>query len=340
MAEIADDFLNASTDMAVVHRRVVRVGAAAAWFAATMFLGIGLFAGNPELIVQTIAPVLIGAFMTAQFLLDREDAYIGLTAAALVIVVFYSVIGTSDTIIPASVGLVIICALATVFVESRVVTAVVIIGVSLFLVPLLWGLTLGQSVVLGAALSLSFVTASVIFISVRSALAQLRTRFQMLFELSPTAVMEEDWSEAIEYVRSEYTGRPDRIRPFLLAYPAVVGRAVSRARITKVNRAAVALFGARDDEELLGLRSGDKVNEENNEVFVDALVALYEGRTEFDSDVRTQTLDGRSIWLQARAVDTSTEGGASRIIIAMADITHIRERNETMTNLILSLIHI
>ena len=47
----------------------------------------------------------------------------------------------------------------------------------------------------------------------------------MLFEQSPAAVLEEDWSEAIAYVRSEYSGKSSRIRQFLLAYPTVVRRA-------------------------------------------------------------------------------------------------------------------
>jgi hypothetical protein len=244
MADFADAFLKADSDMFLVHRRVVRVGAGAAWFAAAAFVLIGLISGSSTLVLQAIAPVLIGAFMTAQILAERENAYVGLVAAAVGVVVFYVAIGDEDTIVPAGVSLVIICALATVFVATHISQIISVVAVGLFVTPLLWGLSFGEAIGLGIGMSLCFAAASVIFVSVKSALAQLQARFQMLFERSPTAVMEEDWSRAVSYVRSEYTGRPDRIRQFLLAYPAVVRRAVSMAEIVRVNQAAVSLFEA------------------------------------------------------------------------------------------------
>ena len=336
MADFADAFIEADSDLALVHRRVVRVGAGAAWFAATVFLLIGLISGNTILVLQAIAPVLIGAFMTAQILTGRENAYIGLVAAAIGVAVFYALIGNNDTILPAGVSLVIICALAMVFVEARLYQVALVVGIGLFLVPLLWGLSFGEAIGLGIGMSLCFVAASVIFVSVKTALAQLEARFQMLFDHSPTAVMEEDWSEAVAYVRSEHTGRPDRIRQFLLADPAVVHRAVGKANIVRVNSAAVSLFEARTEEDLLGSRNPAKVNGDNLEAFVDALVAIYDGQDVFEQDVLAETFTGRPIWLQVRAVDTSPDGSGSRVIMGLADVTHIKERNEAMSRLVKS----
>lgn len=335
MATFADTLLRAHGDMAAVHRRVVRVGAAAAWFAVLAFLVVGFVAGNESLVLQAISPVLIGGFMTAQVLLGREDASIGLTAAALVVVAFYSLIGDRDTIVPAGVALVIICALAMVFVERHMAVVVAAIGVALFVVPHVWSmLGSGESWSLGIAMSLSFVTTAVIFVSIRSAMTQLDVRFQMLFEQSPTAVMEEDWSEAIAHVRSEYAGKPERIRAFLLAYPSVVRGAVSKARILRVNRAAIDLFEADGPEDLLGLRRPEKVTDQSLEGFAEALAALYEERTNFEHDVLTETLKQRQIWLQIRAADTSPDRPASRLIVGLADITHIKERTEAMARLV------
>ena len=106
MADFADVFVVNDADMEIVHRRVIRVGALAAWFAAVSFVLIGIIAGNSNLVIQAIAPVLIGAFMTAQVLTGRENAYVGLVVAALTITAFYAVVGDHDTIIPAAVALV------------------------------------------------------------------------------------------------------------------------------------------------------------------------------------------------------------------------------------------
>lgn len=334
MASFADTLLSATSNMGVVHRRVVRVGAASAWFATVVFIGVGLFTGNESLVTQSVAPFVAALVMTAQIRLDRENGAVALFTSAVIVMVFYTLLGNQDTILPASVALVIICALAMVFVESKIQLVVAGMGALLFLAPQVWDLEFGQALVLGAVMSLSFVMTTVIFVSVRSATTELHTRFQMLFEHSPTAVMEEDWSEAISYVRSEYTGRPDRIRAFLLAYPAVVRRAVARARIVRANRAAIELLEVEDPAELLGYRDPDKVNEETIEAFVEALVTLYEEGSIFEYDVRARTFKGRPIWIQTRAVDTSPDSSGDRIIMGLADISHIKERNEAMTQLV------
>lgn len=334
MASFVDAFAAADSDMTPVHRRVVRVGAAAAWLVAAALPLIGLAADNPNLTVQAAGPALIGTFMVVQILTGRENAYVSLIGSALVVMITYSLLGERDTLVPAAVALVILSALAMVFIESRVVLAMGIVFGLLLFAPHLWALTLGEAVTLGLGMALSFVTASVIFVAVRSAMARLQVRFQMLFEHSPTAVMEEDWSDAVAYVRSEYAGKPERVKQFLLAYPSVVRRAVSMAKVTRVNRAAVALFEAESDDDLLGPRRADKVTDDNLESFVDALVTLYESRSTFDHDVLSETLGGRPIWLQVRAVDTSETGSGSRILMGLADITHIKERNEAMSRLV------
>lgn len=334
MADFTEAFVADSADMAIVHRRVVRVGALAAWFAGFSFVVIGVLAGNSSLVIQAIAPVLVGAFMTAQVLTRQENAYVGLIAAATIVTLFYTVIGDHDTIIPAGVALVIICALAMVFVESRQKLIVATVALGLFAVPYLWSFGFQDAFGLAIGMSLSFVAASVVFSSVKSAMAQLETRFQMLFELSPGAVLEEDWSDSIAYIRSEYSGRPDRIRSFLLAYPAVVRRAVAKARILRVNKAAVELFESDSPERLLGPRKAEQVTEDNLEPYVEALVTLFEGRVSFEGEVLSETHRGRPIWLQVRAVDTSTDGSGSRVIMGLANITHIKERNQEMDRLV------
>ncbi len=334
MADFVDEFVVDKADMEIVHRHVVQVGALAAWFAAVAFVVIGVVGGNSSLVIQAIAPVLVGAFMTAQILTRRQNAYVGLVAAAVIVMVFYAVLGDHDTIVPAAVALVIVCALAMVFVDSHMRLIVSLVAVGLFAVPYLWALPSDEPFGLALGMSLSFVAASAVFVSVKGAISQLQTRFQMLFELSPAAVMEEDWSEAVAYVRSEYSGRPDRIRQFLLAYPAVVRRAIGKAQVLRVNRAAVSLFEADSDGDLLGPRKAGKVTDENLAPFVEALVTLYEERPSFEGEVLIETFSGRPLWLQVRAVDTSPDGSGSRVIMGLADITHIKERNREMTRLV------
>jgi nitrogen-specific signal transduction histidine kinase len=331
---LAETLLAANTDMRRIHRRVVQVGAAASWTAAAVFLVAGFLGNNDALFVEAVGPIIVAGFMTVLIVLRRENGGMALFASAIVTMVMYTVVGNEDTLLPAALALVIICAIGMLLIERhRVIT---VTGVALFLAvaPLFWSLPLTAAVQLGVVMALAFVMTSAIFFTIRNAATALNVRFQTLFENSPTAVMEEDWTKALAYVKSEYTGRPDRIRAFLMAYPAVVQRAVSQAKIVRVNQAAIALLEADGPEDLLGYRDGDKVTDETLEGFVGALVALYEGRSSFEEDIPALTMKGRSIWLQTRCVNTSPGSTTASILIGLADITHIKARQEAMADLV------
>jgi signal transduction histidine kinase len=331
---MAESVLGASSDLSQLHRRVVRVGAASAWFAASLLLVAGVLSDNQDLFVEAIAPALAAGLMTAQIILKTESGGVALFGSAIVVMVMHIVIGNPNTVLPSALALVVICAIAILLIDSRHMQTISVLAVLLALAPQLWEVSFTEALILGVVMSLSFVMTSIIFLSIRNAATTLNARFQTLFEDSPTAVMEEDWSEALAYLRSEYTGRPDRIRPFLMAYPAVVRRAVSRSRILRVNQAAVDLLEAESATDIQGNRDGSKLTDENIGAFANALATLHEGMTTFEQDVPVITLKGRRIWLQARGVDTSTRDPATTILVGLADVTHIKARQEAMAELV------
>jgi signal transduction histidine kinase len=179
-------------------------------------------------------------------------------------------------------------------------------------------------------MAVSFVMTHFILGSIQTASSALSQRYQMLFEQSPAAVLEEDWSEAIAYVRSEYSGKSSRIRQFLLAYPTVVRRAVSKAKIVRANDAALELLDIRSITRFLGYRDPSIVTEDNLEDFVSALVNLYEGGKTWEREVSVTRRDGDLRWLLYRSVDTSTDTPATTIVSGLADITHMKLHHEAM----------
>ena len=331
---LTESLLSADSDMHRIHRRVVRVGAAAAWVSAAVFLVAGFLSGNSALFIEAIGPTLAAGLMTLQIILHRENAGVALFGAAVVTMVMYGVVGNEDTLIPAALALVVISTIGMLFVETRRGWAVAMAAAALMATPFIWGFGFAEALTLGFVMAISFMVTAAVFLTVRSAAATLNVRFQSLFERSPTAVMEEDWSEAVAYVRSEYTGRADRIEPFLNAYPAVVKRAVAKAKVIRVNQAAIELLEADGPEDLLGYRNPNAVEPETMSLFVGALVALYEGRTSFDQEAPAFTHKKTPIWLQARSVDTSTGVSASNILVGLADITHIKARTDAMAELV------
>ena len=331
---IAETLLAANADLSHIHRRVVRVGAAAAWAAAAVFMVAGFLGGNEGMFIEALGPIMVAGFMTAQIILHKENGGLALFAAALVTLVMYSVVGNEDTLVPAAVALVVICSIGMLLIDTRQMETVGGVALLMFSAPLLWDLPLAEALQLGTVMMLGFVMTSAIFLTIRNSAIALNERFQTLFENSPTAVMEEDWSRSLAYIRSEYTGRPDRIRPFLMAYPAVVQRAVSMAKIVRVNQAAAELLEAPSPEALLGFREGTMVTEETMDAFVGALVALYEGKTSYEQEVLALTMKGRPIWLQTRSVDTSSGLPGTTVIVGLADVTHMKARQEAMADLV------
>ena len=331
---ISDTLLGAQSDMIRVHRRVVHVGAAAAWFAAALLLIAGFISGDQELLVGAVGPTIAAAFMTAQILLHRENGSIALVGSAVVVVVMYTVVGTPDTLLPAALALVVISAIGMLLVAKHLIPLAAGVAVFLGIAPQFWSLSLVEAVQLGSVMALSFVMTTVIFQTVRNAATALDTKFKVMFDQSPTAMFEEDWTDAIEYVRSEYSGPPERISQFLSAYPEVVRRAVGKATITRVNDAAISLLEASGPEDLLGPSDRGRVTDENIESFVDALVALYQDKESFEREFLGHTLQGRKIWLQARCVKSTTGEKPGSLLVALADVTHARAKTEALADLI------
>lgn len=272
--------------------------------------------------------------MTMQILVGREHGGLALLGSGLVVVVWYTMFGDVGTIIPAALALVLISALGMLFVTRHRLVVTATMAGALFAIPHLWDMDTGDQVMLGVIMALSYVMTYFIIGSIQNASTQIRMRYQMLFEESPSAMLEEDWSEAAAYVRSEYSGKPSRIRQFLLAYPTVVRRAVSKARIVRANEAALNLLDVSSPVRFLGYRDPDVVNDENIESFVSALVCLYEDGTSWENEIPVRTKDGDLRWLLYRAVDTSTTRSGSSIVAGLADITHMKAKNEAMAQVV------
>ena len=313
---------------------MVRVGAAAAWFAAAIYLVAGALTGDPRLFVEVVGPILSATLMTIQILVGREDGGTAIFGTGLIVAVWYTLFGDAATIVPAAVALVLIASLGMLFVTRHRMVVAATLGGSLFGLPHLWDLVVHQRVVLGVIMALTFLLTYLILGAIQSASAALDERYQMLFEQSPSAVLEEDWSEAIAYVRSEYSGKPSRIRQFLLAYPAVVERAVGRAKIVRANDAALDLLDISNPTRFLGNRDPRIVTDENIESFVSALVCLYEGGKTWEREVPIRTSSGELRWLLYRSVDTSTGIPGRSIVAGLADITHMKAKNEAMAEVV------
>ncbi|MDH3189252.1 MAG: hypothetical protein OEM39_01220, partial [Acidimicrobiia bacterium] len=116
-SHVAETLLGSPNDMARLHRRVIRIGAAAAWVISILFVIAAGVTGNTHLYLEGAVPALIGTIMTAQAVLGREDAGWALFIASAIVIASVRVLGTVATILPAALGVVIVASVGMLFVR-------------------------------------------------------------------------------------------------------------------------------------------------------------------------------------------------------------------------------
>lgn len=315
-----------------LHRTIVRIGAAAAWVITAIYAAIAAVTVDASLWLQAVSPLAASVLMTAQIAFDKEDAGVALFGSGLMSVVWFTLFGTHVTLVAAAISTILIATLWMFFVKTHRAMVATGLAVALFVIPLFWPVGDYEVLSFATIMSASFVLLHLVLSTLQKAASEVDSRYQILFDTSPSAVLEEDWSGAIDYIHSEYTGKPNRLRQFLLAYPTVVRNAIARAKILRANDAAIELLEIDDPEGFIGFRSPNVVTEDTIEPFVDALVRLYEGTPTWDADIPMTTRDGSIRWLQARSMRNSSD--SSQIVIAITDVTHMKKRHDAMADLV------
>ena len=155
-------------------------------------------------------------------------------------------------------------------------------------------------------------------------LRESEARYRGIFENARVAVWEEDFSavaDLLDDIRAE--GVSD-LRQYLRARPARLVEAVRRVRLVDVNQFTVELFEAKDKTALLGSLA-DIFLPETQPIFVEELVALWEGRRRFESETVVRTLKGRTLDV---AFTMAFEGERyERTLVSILDISE-RKRAE------------
>jgi len=161
-----------------------------------------------------------------------------------------------------------------------------------------------------------------------SALREDEVRYRSLFEDSPVALWEEDFSvvkQRLAILREQ--GVTDFEEYFNL-HPQAVIEFAATINILDVNNATMNLFATNNKNDLLknfaNLLEGEPLSQFQNE-----LVTIANGKTSFGREGIVKALDGspRNIELLWRAVP-SYEDTLSRVIVSMTNITERKQAEE------------
>lgn len=160
------------------------------------------------------------------------------------------------------------------------------------------------------------------------ALLESESRFKSLFNESPIALWEEDFSEVKEYLDS--LGNRESILEKLENDPEVLNNCIDLIHILDINQATVDLYNARSKEDLLGGLSQILVDESHG-AFRSELVALINGESSYDVEILQQKLDGDLIygWLRLSLPQEYLDSW-KRVYISIVDITERKRTEEKM----------
>jgi PAS domain S-box-containing protein len=143
-------------------------------------------------------------------------------------------------------------------------------------------------------------------------------RYREIFENARVAVWEEDFSAVVAMLDELRAEGVEDLRGYLQARPDRLAEAIRRVRVNDVNGYAVELYEA-DRKETLLRSLADVFFPETEPVFVEELLALWEGRRRFESEAVARTLTGRRLDV---ILTMAFEGErCERTLVSMLDIS-------------------
>ncbi len=146
-------------------------------------------------------------------------------------------------------------------------------------------------------------------------------RFRKLFEESPVALFEEDYSEVKEEMdRLRDAGVRD-LESYFREHPEILPAWIEKIRFVNVNREVLELFGARSAEELVDF-ARQAAHGPAAQAFRQEFVELFSGRSDVEHADQARDLQGNTLETVVRlSVVEGHEERLDRVLVSIQDVT-------------------
>jgi len=158
-------------------------------------------------------------------------------------------------------------------------------------------------------------------------------RFKTLFDNSPVALWEEDFSAVRRYLDTFPDLSPANARSWFEANPDVVAECISLVKIIDVNNECLKLHEPKTKKELLASNLEALLNDSKSESFIKQLVAVVKRSPfiEMDMEFTAKANANKDIHLRW-SVMRGYENTLERVIISTEDITPQKEAQRIILN--------
>jgi len=160
-------------------------------------------------------------------------------------------------------------------------------------------------------------------------------RFKSLFDDSPIALWEEDFSEVKKYLAEmKLIGeKPKTVMGFLNDNPQVVQKCIASVKIIDVNNECLKLHGIDTKKDLLDAKLNTLLDTESTKSFVKQLIAITSGISMITMDTRITREDGTFSEINLRwSAMRGYEDTLERVIVSTEDITAQKESERIIFN--------
>ena len=161
-------------------------------------------------------------------------------------------------------------------------------------------------------------------------LRESESRFRTIFESSPIAIWEEDFSELkTRFDELRRAGISD-FRRYFEENPGEVAALASRVRILETNQRSVELLGADSPANLLR-ELPRYFTADSLRVFKEEMITLAEGARTFQAEIPVLNQKGENLLLDLNlSVPPEHAGNLNRVLVSFMDITERKRTEETL----------
>ncbi len=150
-------------------------------------------------------------------------------------------------------------------------------------------------------------------------------RYRSIFNNSPVSLWEEDFSRIKTYLDGLIAEGVTDIEQYLNEHPEDIVKCARMVEILTVNQETVKLLEAESVDQIFGnldrIFTGDSLHS-----FKDELVALYQNKGSFSSEVENKTITGKSINCIINAsIAPGYEDSWGKVLVSLADITKAKQ---------------
>lgn len=165
--------------------------------------------------------------------------------------------------------------------------------------------------------------------AIENQLRESEARYRVLFEESPVALWEEDFSELKTHLDKLRCQHGDLAR-YLDDNPDEITHALSLVKIIDMNKAALKLYKAQSKEQLLGSLAQTE-NIQSLEVDKQALMVIADNALQHQHEVKNHTLEGDPLFVTLSwAVVPGYEATYGKVLVSIVDLSQRKHAEEAL----------